>query len=128
MDKVDEHPLVHPNITKIFKRIMNQDISSFVNEGSQTAISNTGNGSSLPNSIDQSLSAKKFKTEQVFLASEGRSVYPPAAAAPLNNVSNTTTSLSSGPSKEILDLNILAEQVYQLMSKRLVMERSRRGT
>jgi len=125
-DKVIEHPLVHPNITKIFKRIMKEDISSLVNEGSQTAFSNTGKGNSLSNSIDQSSTAKKFKTEQVFLASEGRSVYPPAAT-PLSNVSSVITSLASGPSKDILDLNILAEQVYQLMSRRLVMERSRRG-
>jgi Domain of unknown function (DUF4157) len=122
----DDLSLVHPNIGKIFKRITKEEFSSLINQKPQTIFNNTNDVISLSNSADKSSSANKFANEPVFLASEDRSVYPPASS-PINDLSTNMVTQSSNMTKESVDLNSLADQVYELMSRRLVMERSRRG-
>jgi uncharacterized protein DUF4157 len=109
-------PLVHPNVAKIFKQIMKDDFTELKDQGSQ-----------LSSRESESLSARKFTNEPIFLASEGRSVYPPAAVPSGNDLSDRIMTPSAYWNKEPVDLNSLAEQVYDLISKRLVLERSRRG-
>ena len=131
---VDNLSLVHPNIAKIFKQLlMKEDFSNLINERSQTILNDNNNGTSSSKSVDKlsslasSTSARKSRNEPVFFASEGRSVYPPAALPVGDDLSNKIITQTSNQSKESLDLNSLVEQVYELMSRRLILERSRRG-
>ena len=124
--------LIHPNVAKIFKQIVKDDFTELIDQGSQF-YNNTSNGAHLSNSVDKSSSefespsARKFTNEPIFLASEGRSVYPPAAVPAGGDLSGKIMTPSFNWNKELLDLNYLAEQVYDLISKRLILERSRRG-
>jgi hypothetical protein len=125
-------PLVHPNVAKIFKQIVKEDFTELKDQGSQF-YNNTGNSTYLSNSVDksssvsESSSASKFTNEPIFLATEGRSAYPPAAMPAGGDLSGKMMTPSINWNKEPVDLNNLAEQVYDLISKRLVLERSRRG-
>jgi hypothetical protein len=121
-DVIDEFSLVHPSTAKALRRMLKEDKLNIATEG--VAISGENKeGTSLSNFVDGTSLAMK-SVNQVFFASEGRSVYPPAVAPLIEPFADNKQLPST--SKE-LDLDILAQQVYDLVSKRLIMERSRRG-
>lgn len=118
----DDLNLVQTSISQAMKNMVKANLSEFVEELSLHANLRGGKG--------QSSSAVKVSMAPAFPAREGRAVNPPVITS-LPEPFPSGELISSPPSiavqQQSIDITSLADQVYDMIARRLKMERDRRG-